>query len=133
MDADITIPDLEEVAANEQLEKVGEVMSIVNNIAIVKGLSSVCVNTASERALDSDTLLVFEDRKIMGYVSAAVSHLALPLMRPHIRYMRLLVLLRSLYIKSGLTKSTLSVQRKLELDVKFSMYPNEATSSLSDN
>ncbi|KAJ3567332.1 hypothetical protein NP233_g6429 [Leucocoprinus birnbaumii] len=68
VDAAITIPDLEEVGADEELEKVGEVMSVVDGIAIVCGLPSSVVNRGSERALDSDTLLVFGDRKVMGYI-----------------------------------------------------------------
>ncbi len=65
---DITVPRIDEVGTEEKLEKVGEVMTIVNRFAIVRGLPSEHLNRASERALDSDTLLVFEDRKVMGYV-----------------------------------------------------------------
>lgn len=67
-DVDINIPHIEEVGPEEPLEKVGEVMIIVGSVAIVCGLPSEHLNHASERALDSDTLLVFEDRKVMGYV-----------------------------------------------------------------
>ena len=65
---DVAVPDITEVGPEEPLEKVGEVMSIVNNVVIVKGLPSSIANQGSEKALDSDTLLVFEDRKVMGYV-----------------------------------------------------------------
>jgi len=53
---------------DEVLEEVGEVLSIIGNIAIVKGLPSKFADRGSERALDSETLLVFEDRKVLGYV-----------------------------------------------------------------
>lgn len=65
----VVIPEVEEVGADEVLEKVGEITSIIDKVAIVKGTPSQVVNRASERALDSDTLLVFEDRKVLGYVS----------------------------------------------------------------
>ena len=52
----------------QSLEKVGEIISIIEKVAIVKGTSSDAQNRANERALDSDTLLVFEDRKVLGYV-----------------------------------------------------------------
>ncbi|CCL98128.1 uncharacterized protein FIBRA_00122 [Fibroporia radiculosa] len=67
-EAQITIPDIEEIGFHEKLEKVGEVMSIVDKVVIVKGCASEFANRASERALDSDTLLVFEDRKVLGYI-----------------------------------------------------------------
>ncbi|KAG9222481.1 hypothetical protein CCMSSC00406_0002816 [Pleurotus cornucopiae] len=69
VDADINIPDAEEIGEHEHMEKVGEVMAILDNKAvIVKGEASTNANRGSESALDSDTLLVFEDRKVLGYV-----------------------------------------------------------------
>jgi H/ACA ribonucleoprotein complex non-core subunit NAF1 len=65
-DVEIAIPTIEEVGPEEVLEKVGEIMSVVGNVVIVKGMAAT--SGASERALDSDTLLVFEDRKVLGYV-----------------------------------------------------------------
>jgi H/ACA ribonucleoprotein complex non-core subunit NAF1 len=50
------------------LERVGEVMNIMDNAVIVKCTSSEVVNRGSDKALDAGTLLVFEDRKVMGYV-----------------------------------------------------------------
>lgn len=70
----IAIPNIEEVGPHEALEKVGEVMSIVDKVVIVKGSASEILTRASERALDSDTLLVFEDRKVLGYVRPLLSH-----------------------------------------------------------
>jgi H/ACA ribonucleoprotein complex non-core subunit NAF1 len=66
--AEITAPEIDQVRPDEQLEKVGEIMTIVDRIVIVRGLPSQHFNHASERALDSDTLLVFDDRKVLGYV-----------------------------------------------------------------
>lgn len=69
VDADINIPEAEEIGEHEHMEKVGEVMAILDNKAvIVKGEASANANRGSESALDSDTLLVFEDRKVLGYV-----------------------------------------------------------------
>ncbi|KAI6163896.1 Gar1/Naf1 RNA binding region-domain-containing protein [Pisolithus thermaeus] len=64
VDTDIVIPEVSEVSPEDSLEKVGEVMSIVGNVVIVKGLLADNSKTLSERALDAETLLVFDDRKI---------------------------------------------------------------------
>lgn len=66
---DVVVPDITEVGADEPLEKIGTVMSIIDNVVIVKGSSSAVENKAAQRALDSESLLVFEDRKVLGYVS----------------------------------------------------------------
>lgn len=68
VESNITVPEVDEVGPDEILEKVGEVMAIVDQVAIIRGLPSEYLNRASERALDSDTLLLFEDRKVLGYV-----------------------------------------------------------------
>lgn len=65
----IVVPEIEQVRAEEVMEKVGEIISIIDKVVVVRGTPSQVVNRASERALDSDTLLVFEDRKVLGYVS----------------------------------------------------------------
>ena len=75
-EADIAIPSITEVGPDEQLEKVGEIMNIVNNVVVVKGEAS-STHRASEHALDSETLLVYEDRKVLGYVSGALPLLVL--------------------------------------------------------
>ena len=74
-ETDITIPDIAEVDPEEVLEKVGEIMSVMDTLVIIKGSPSERVNQGSERALDADTLIVFEDRKVMGYVSVLRSFL----------------------------------------------------------
>ncbi|KAA1468127.1 NAF1-domain-containing protein [Dentipellis sp. KUC8613] len=68
LEGDIIVPQISEVGPDEQLEKVGEIMSIIDKVAIVKGHASQAQNRASEKALDSETLLVFEDRKVLGHV-----------------------------------------------------------------
>ncbi|KAF8560086.1 NAF1-domain-containing protein [Imleria badia] len=68
VDANIMVPTISEVEPCDTLEKVGEIMSIVGNIVIVRGLPVDHVNSLSERALDAESLLVFDDRKVLGYV-----------------------------------------------------------------
>jgi hypothetical protein len=67
--ADIMVPDVEEVGPEEELQMVGEIMSIIGNVAVVKGTASEIAGRGAEGALDSGTLLVFDDRKVLGYVS----------------------------------------------------------------
>ncbi|KAF7307157.1 ACT-7 domain-containing protein [Mycena indigotica] len=62
LESNITVPDIEEVSPEETLEAVGEVLSVIDKTVIVKGTSSV------PYALDIDTLLVFEDKKVLGYI-----------------------------------------------------------------
>jgi hypothetical protein len=67
---DIVIPEISEVDPYEPLEQVGEIFSILNNkIVVVKGMVSHTADRVAETALDSETLLLFEDRKVMGFVS----------------------------------------------------------------
>ena len=68
------IPDVEKVGSEEVLEKAGEVMSIVNATVIIRGSVAHNSRKAFERALDSETLLVFEDRKVLGYVSISTRY-----------------------------------------------------------
>ena len=70
LNEDIAIPDVVEVDSKEILERVGEILSVLRDkIVIVKGLASQIPGHAPYRVLDTDTLLVFEDRKVLGYVS----------------------------------------------------------------
>ncbi|KAH9947135.1 Gar1/Naf1 RNA binding region-domain-containing protein [Amylocystis lapponica] len=78
-DVEVIIPEMEEIGPDNELEKVGEVMSIVNNVVIVKGSASAIAHRASETALDSDTLLVFEDRKVLGYIAETFGPTTQPL------------------------------------------------------
>ncbi|KAG1845973.1 Gar1/Naf1 RNA binding region-domain-containing protein [Suillus tomentosus] len=68
VDTDIVVPSISEVGLEEVLEKVGEVMNIIGNVVIVKGLPADSSRTASEKALDVETLLVFDDRQVLGHV-----------------------------------------------------------------
>ncbi|KAF5323539.1 hypothetical protein D9611_005585 [Ephemerocybe angulata] len=68
VETEIAIPEIDQVDPNESLEKVGDIMSIVNQVAIVRGLPSDDMSRGSQKALDSDTLLVFDDRNVMGYI-----------------------------------------------------------------
>lgn len=68
VDTDIVVPSVSEVGLEEVLEKVGEVMNVVGNVVIVKGLPADSSRAVSEKALDVETLLVFDDRKVLGHV-----------------------------------------------------------------
>lgn len=72
VEANIMVPTISEVEPSDTLERVGEIMSIVGNVVIVKGLSADHVRPLSERALDAESLLVFDDRKVFGYVSRPI-------------------------------------------------------------
>jgi H/ACA ribonucleoprotein complex non-core subunit NAF1 len=70
LNEEVVIPDITEVDPKEVLERVGEILSVLQDkIVIVKGVASQIAGHASESVLDIDTLLVFEDRKVLGYVS----------------------------------------------------------------
>ncbi|KAG0700646.1 Gar1/Naf1 RNA binding region-domain-containing protein [Suillus ampliporus] len=68
VETDIIVPSVSEVGPEEVLEKVGEVMNIIGNVVIVKGLAADSSRAASEKALDTETLLVFDDRRVLGHV-----------------------------------------------------------------
>lgn len=67
-ETNIVVPDIAQVGPEEVLEKVGEIISIMGNTVIVNGVPSENAHRGSDRALDSDTLLVFHDRQVLGYV-----------------------------------------------------------------
>ena len=78
-ETDIVIPKVDRIDPDEVLEKVGEIMNIVDRVVIIKGNPSNMLNRGSDRALDSDTLLVFDDRTVMGYVRPSILSLSLVL------------------------------------------------------
>jgi hypothetical protein len=80
-ETDIVIPEVDRIDPDEVLEKVGEVMNIVGRVVIIKGLPSNMLHRGSDRALDSETLLVFDDRTVMGYVRPFFFSLSLVLLR----------------------------------------------------
>ncbi|KAF9516580.1 hypothetical protein BS47DRAFT_1292210, partial [Hydnum rufescens UP504] len=57
------LPTIAKVDDDEELEAVGEVMSIVGTVVIVKAYQD-----GSNRVLDTDSMLVFEDRKVLGLI-----------------------------------------------------------------
>ncbi|KAI0652502.1 Gar1/Naf1 RNA binding region-domain-containing protein [Trametes meyenii] len=67
-DIDIMVPEISEVGPHEDLEEVGELISIVDRVVIIRGIPSGIANRGSEKALDCDTLLVFGDRTVLGYI-----------------------------------------------------------------
>ena len=105
-DDTVVIPEITEVGENEVLDKVEEIMSIIDKVVIVKGTPSQVQSRGSEKALDSDTLLVFEDRKVFGYVSVPFVHLWLVWLTPH-RYGKLLAQRASRSIECSSMKHTL--------------------------
>ena len=44
VDCDLAVPEISQVGPDERLEKVGEIMSIVNNVVIIKGVPSPIAN-----------------------------------------------------------------------------------------
>jgi H/ACA ribonucleoprotein complex non-core subunit NAF1 len=61
----VTMPSITEVPEDEPIVLIGEVMSIVDSVVVVKSMS-----TGTQRVLDTDSLLVLENRKVLGLVSA---------------------------------------------------------------
>lgn len=138
VDSDVVVPDIEEIPTTERLEKVGEVMSIVDKVVIVKGTASSILNKGSERALDSDTLLVFDDRKVLGYVrnsnlSIIVSRSTLIRILSFLMYrsMKPLAPRTSPSIRSGSARNSLWTQKKSKFLAKSSMSPRVVNLYLS--
>jgi hypothetical protein len=124
-EVDFLFPDFEQVGTDETLEHVGEVLSVIGNTVVVRGNASEVAGRASEIALDSETLLVFEDRKVLGYVSIQ-KLLSSNIPKTLSRFMRRLARLISLYIKSNLVKIIPWILTKSALRVESSMYPSAA-------
>ncbi|KDN49171.1 hypothetical protein RSAG8_02524, partial [Rhizoctonia solani AG-8 WAC10335] len=57
------VPELTVVPPEEVLELIGEVMTIIDSVVVIKGHAS-----GVDRVLDTDSLLVFEDRNAFGVV-----------------------------------------------------------------
>ncbi|KAF8600818.1 NAF1-domain-containing protein [Ceratobasidium sp. AG-I] len=60
---EVEVPDITEVPADDVLEQIGEIMTIIDSVIVVKGNT-----TGVHCVLDTDSLLVFEDRKVLGKV-----------------------------------------------------------------
>jgi H/ACA ribonucleoprotein complex non-core subunit NAF1 len=66
----ISVPEIIEVDTSEHIELLGEIQSIIDSVVIIRGLSPLGTSGTVERVLDADSLLVFEDRKVLGCVSS---------------------------------------------------------------
>ncbi|KAL1738436.1 Gar1/Naf1 RNA binding region-domain-containing protein [Schizophyllum fasciatum] len=77
-EADILIPSISAVGPEERLEKVGHVMNVLEDVAIVRGIPGGPFSGV-DRALDADTLLVFEDRTVFGHVYETFGPTAMPM------------------------------------------------------
>lgn len=64
VDPDVAPPSIERVGDDEILEIVGEVMSVIGSVVVVKGQPG----SAVERVLDTGSLLVWDDRHVLGEV-----------------------------------------------------------------
>jgi len=60
----VTMPPITEVPDGEPIELIGEVMSIVDSVVVIKSSEN-----GMQRVLDTDSLLVFKNRKVLGLVS----------------------------------------------------------------
>ncbi|KAJ1302800.1 hypothetical protein OPQ81_003107 [Rhizoctonia solani] len=60
---EVKTPEITVVPPEDVLELIGEVMTIIDSVVVIKGYTS-----GVERVLDTDSLLVFEDRKVFGVV-----------------------------------------------------------------
>lgn len=66
-DPPVPVVEIADIGPEERMEPVGNVMSIVGNAIIVQASDH-----GSHRVLDTGSLLVFEDRKVLGAVSSFV-------------------------------------------------------------
>ncbi|KAF8713772.1 Gar1/Naf1 RNA binding region, partial [Rhizoctonia solani] len=60
---EVKTPELTVVPPEDILELIGEVMTIIDSVVVVKGYAS-----GVDRVLDTDSLLAFEDRNVFGVV-----------------------------------------------------------------
>ncbi|CUA72905.1 H/ACA ribonucleoprotein complex non-core subunit NAF1 [Rhizoctonia solani] len=59
----VKAPELAVIPPEETLELIGEVMTVLDSVVVIKGYTS-----SVDRVLDTDSLLVFEDRNVFGVV-----------------------------------------------------------------
>jgi H/ACA ribonucleoprotein complex non-core subunit NAF1 len=69
---EVKLPAVAEVGRNEVLDEVGEIMNVISDVVVVVGNQP-----GDDRVLDEGTLLVFDDRKVLGHVSTSLA-LTLP-------------------------------------------------------
>ncbi|KAK0505712.1 Gar1/Naf1 RNA binding region-domain-containing protein [Armillaria luteobubalina] len=72
VDSNIVVPEIEEIGADEGIEVLGEIVNIMDKAVIIRG-------RPSSHVLDSETLLVFDDRKVLGYIYETFGPTAQPL------------------------------------------------------
>ncbi|KIO27942.1 hypothetical protein M407DRAFT_7047 [Tulasnella calospora MUT 4182] len=75
VDPNVAPPSIEKVGDDERLEIIGEVMSIIGSVVVVKGLPG----SAAEKVLDTGSLLVWDDRHVLGEVFETFGPTHLPL------------------------------------------------------
>jgi H/ACA ribonucleoprotein complex non-core subunit NAF1 len=63
----VTLPSITEIGPDEPMELIGEVLNVVDSVVVVKSS-----HNGMQRVLDTESLLVFEDRKVLGLVSGFV-------------------------------------------------------------
>ena len=62
----VTLPSITSVEPSETIELIGEVLSIVDSVVVVKSYEH-----GQYKVLDTDSLFVLEDRKVLGLVRRA--------------------------------------------------------------
>lgn len=60
---EVRVPELTKVPVDDVLELIGEVMTIIDSVVVIKGHTS-----GVHRVLDTDSLLAFDDRQVIGVV-----------------------------------------------------------------
>ncbi|KAG8898277.1 hypothetical protein FRC01_010965 [Tulasnella sp. 417] len=75
VDPNVVPPSIEKVGDDELLEIVGDVMNIIGSVVVVKGLPG----SAAEKVLDTGSLLVWDDRHVLGEVFETFGPTHLPL------------------------------------------------------
>lgn len=63
----VVLPSITEIGPDEPMELIGEVLNVVDSVVVVKSSQN-----GMQRVLDTESLLVFEDRKVLGLVSGFV-------------------------------------------------------------
>lgn len=62
------VPEIQSVGADEVLEHIGEIVNTMEQAVVVRGIPSEIAGRGSDKALDAGTLLVFEDRTVLGFI-----------------------------------------------------------------
>jgi len=65
----VALPSITEIGPEEPMELIGDVLNVVDSVVVVKSFQN-----GMQRVLDTESLLVLEDRKVLGLVSMFISH-----------------------------------------------------------